>query len=45
LPELEALLLDIRRSAARRHLDAREWAFVDRLRKLCVTLRKEDAGL
>ena len=45
LPELEALLLDIRRSAVRRHLDAREWAFVDRLRKRCAALRKEGVGL
>jgi len=45
LPELEALLLDIRRSAVRRHLDTREWAFVDRLRKRCAALRKEEVGL
>jgi len=41
LPELEALVLDIQRSAVRHHLNAREWAFVDRLRKRCAALRKE----
>jgi hypothetical protein len=41
--DLEDLILGIRRSAERRHLDAREWRELDRMRSRCAALRKEGA--
>jgi hypothetical protein len=40
LPELEDLILSIRRQAAVQHLNTSEWAFIDSLRARAERLRR-----
>jgi len=39
--ELADLILQIRRTAAHRHLSVQEWRMLDRMRRRCAALEKE----
>jgi hypothetical protein len=42
IPQLETAILEIRGEAARRHLNAAEWAAVDRMRRRATKLTREE---